>query len=120
MKDIVKWIYKSIKTIALSRINKKPKEQYITNRRVLCSKCNFNSKNQENLSIKVRLLILLSDFYTWITFNKKTELGSCAHPRCGCDIYYKTQEEEEKCPIGFWSIYIPNSTNIKKGKKWKY
>lgn len=115
--DLVKSTYKNIRTIVLSRIKKPNQEKYVIDRRAICKECKFNSKNQESLSLKVRLLIMLSDFYTWITLNEKTELGTCAHKNCGCDIFYKSIETDEKCPEGYWSIYKPNSSKTKRGIK---
>ena len=117
MMDLVRWIYKNFKTIALSRFKKPNKEQFVKDRRNECDICDFNTKNQENLSLKVRVIKWLSDFYTWITFRKNHDiLGNCSACEV-CSIYFKTQTEDEECPKGYWSIYTPNTSKTKRGKK---
>lgn len=70
----------------------------------------------EKISLKVKVYKTFSDFYTWITFNEKTELGNCSI--CFCDLYYKTLEASESCehtPPKWKSVYLPNSA---QNKKW--
>lgn len=90
--------------IVLSRLKKPTKNQEIVNeRRSVCSSCNFNTKNQEKLGLKVWILKQFSDFYSWVTFNKDEDsLGNCS--ACdACSIFYKTAEVEyEECPKNKW------------------
>jgi hypothetical protein len=81
--------------ILTSRFKKDKKEQWVLDRRKTCSLCHYNSLNQKKLSLKIKILKTLSDFYTWITFQEKTDLGTCTD--CGCDLFYKTMTEEENC-----------------------
>lgn len=91
-----------IKTIVLSRITKPKTDKWIKDRRNKCNVCPFNTKNMEKVPLKIKIIKALSDFYTWITFNKKTELGNCS--LCGCDIYYKTETKIEKCEDNQWNL----------------
>lgn len=109
----------NIITILKSRLKKENETELTKQRRIMCNTCPTNSKNQEKPSLKTKILIFLSDLLTLIMLREKTTLGTCAHPDCGCDIYYKTQEVEEECPEEKWkSIYIPNSAQKNK-KQWK-
>lgn len=100
---------KKIKRIILSRFKKETKEKWIKDRRVICLGCTFNTLNQERVTLKVRILRALSNFYTFITFSERKKLGFCGI--CGCDLYYSTRENESECsdtPPKWKSIYIPN------------
>jgi len=93
----------------LSRLKKKNQEDYVIKRRRICAVCSWNTKNQETLSLKVRTIKALSDFYSWITGNAEEDnLGNCTACEI-CSIYYKSFEETEDCEKGKWkSIYIEN------------
>lgn len=109
----------NILTILKSRLKKEEENQQTKLRRQVCKSCPTNSNNLKKLNLKTKILIFLSDLLTFITFRKKTTLGTCSHPDCGCDIFFKTQEENEECPENNWtSIYIPNSAHKNK-KQWK-
>lgn len=95
-------IIQKIKTIALSRFKKTKDEDYVKERREICRTCPLNTKNQEKVNLKIKLIKFISDLYTFVTFNKKTDLGSCGHETCGCDIFYKSIEIDEKCPEKKW------------------
>ena len=82
-----------IKTILLSRFKKKNTQSFVRHRRRVCHFCSYNSKNTDNISLKNKVLKLLSDFYSAVVFSKGEDLGQCTHKDCGCDIYYKTQEK---------------------------
>lgn len=100
----MKWLLKKIKTILLSRITKKQQTEWVEDRRKKCNSCPYNTLNIERkkLPLCVKIMMWLSDFYTFITLNEKTKLGTCTHPNCGCDIFYKTLEITEKCPKKKW------------------
>ena len=107
-------------TIILSRIKKTKTDEVVEFKRKQCKTCEYNTLNIEKLPLKKRLIKLLSDFYSWITFNKKVDvLGNCSI--CLCSLYYKTLEDNEECehPSGSrWkSIYKPNSAQKNK-KQW--
>lgn len=95
-----------IKTIILSRFKKQNQEEWVEVRRSICKTCIFNSKNQKKIKFNKRVLILLSDFYSFITGNKeKDNLGNCTY--CdSCSIYYKTEEKLEQCEAGKWNYIL--------------
>lgn len=96
-------------TIVKSRFKKDSKEDWVTERRTACKNCKYNTKNQTNISLRVRLIKLLSDFLTLITFAEKRDLGNCSI--CTCDLFFKSLEIAETCeatPSRWKSIYIPN------------
>ena len=113
---IFKIIWK-IKTIILSRFKKPQNQEWVELRRSICKNCPHNSKKTTTLSLKVRLTRFLSDFLTWITRAEQEDLGICTHEKCGCDIFFKSKIDEEICPEGYWSVYEPNSSKTKRGKK---
>lgn len=91
----------NILTIIKSRFNKEPETEETKRRRSACKICEFNSKNVKRISLIKKILIKLSDFYSWITGNKNEDnLHNCGV--CGCSIYYKSAEKEEKCPKNKW------------------
>jgi len=103
-------LLKKLQIIILSRFKKPKNEKWIKDRRIACFNCEHNTNNTNKLSIKLKIMIILSDFYTWITLNEKTNLGNCKI--CTCDLYYKTSEITEICearPTKWKSIYKPNS-----------
>jgi protein-arginine kinase activator protein McsA len=106
-----------IKTIILSRINKTKTEPWVEDRRHVCSLCPHNSKNVNSISSHKKILMYLSDFYSWITGNSEVDtLGNCLFCE-SCSIYYKTKTYVEDCGDGRWkSIYTPNSA---QEEKWK-
>lgn len=99
-----------IKIIVLSRLKKEKPDPIVEAKRKICAFCEWNTKNQIKLSLGVRLVKGLSDFYSWITGNaEKDNLGNCTACEI-CSIYYKTLEISEVCEKGKWkSIYIPNN-----------
>lgn len=111
---IFKIIWK-IRTIILSRFKKPQNQEWVELRRSICKNCPHNSKKTTTLSFKVRLTRFLSDFLTWITRAEQEDLGYCTI--CTCPLYFKTQEEDSECDLGFWSIHRPNSSKTKRGKK---
>lgn len=97
---------KKIRTIVLSRFKKENQEEWVEVRRSICKSCVFNSKNQEKIKLNKRVLILLSDFYSFITGNKKKDnLGNCTYCQ-SCSIYYLTEEKYEACPAGKWTYIL--------------
>ena len=113
---IFKIIWK-IRTIILSRFKKPQNQEWVELRRSICKNCPHNSKKTTTLSLKVRLTRLLSDFLTWITRAEQEDLGHCTI--CTCPIFFKSLEKLEKCDAGYWSVYEPNSSETKRGKKIK-
>lgn len=111
---IFKIIWK-IKTIILSRFKKPQNQEWVELRRSVCKNCPHNSRKTTILSLKVRLLKYLSDLLTWITRAEQEDLGACN--LCGCPLYFKTLSEDSECDAGFWSVYKPNSSKTKRGKK---
>jgi hypothetical protein len=99
-------IYSKIKTIILSRFKKENQAEWIEVRRKECKACPFNSKNQTRVQFKKSVLIWLSDFYSFVTFNRnKDNLGNCTACE-SCSIYYKTSEKYEYCPDEKWNYII--------------
>lgn len=94
---------KKVKTIIFSRFKKPNLESFVRERRNQCNKCKFNSKNNDSISLKMRLINFFSELLTFFTVAKEVQdLGQCVHPKCGCNIYFKTQEDTEVCPINKW------------------
>lgn len=92
----------NIYTIIKSRFNKEQETEETKRRRSICKGCEFNSKNMERIPPIKKILIRLSDFYSWITGNiEEDNLHNCT--ACsGCSIFYKTFEPEEHCPKEKW------------------
>ena len=91
-----------LKTIILSRFKKQNQTEWVKERKKECKKCPFNSKNQEKIKFNKRVLILISNFYSFITGNlSKDNLGNCTACK-SCSIYYKVEEPYESCPKGKW------------------
>lgn len=92
--------------IITSRLKKPKKDKEVERLREICKICDYNTKNVENISINKKIIIFLSDLYSWLTGNKKEDnLANCSI--CGCSIFYKTQEYQfEECPKGYWKIKI--------------
>lgn len=109
------WIWLAIKSRFI-RTN----ELWVKERREKCKNCVYNSKNfKEKKTLKQKTLKLFSDLLSLITFSKNENLGQCLFPGCSCDIFHKTKTIESECDYGKWkSIYIPNSSQTKNGKKW--
>ena len=108
-------LYKTIRTIILSRIKKTKNDKWIQDRRNICSVCPKNTKNMSSVSLKIKLIKALSNFYTWILFKPKTNFGNCSI--CGCDVFYSTREKESECsddPPKWKSIYFPNDAQKEK------
>ena len=101
-------IYKII-VIVKSRFEKPKNQKWVEDRRKICKFCPLNTKNSDKIPLKIKFIIYISDFYTWLTRKPKTDLGNCGI--CGCDLYYQTQSENDSCsdtPPKWKSIYIPN------------
>lgn len=96
---------KKLILILKSRFTKPKTDKEIERKRAICSGCEFNSNNLSKPSVYKLFLILLSDFYSWITGNKKEDnLGNCNI--CTCSIFYSTiYESEEHCPKGKWKNF---------------
>lgn len=95
--------FNTFKIIILSRIRKTKESEQVKDRRNICLSCQYNTKNQTKLSLRVRVVKFFSDLYSLVTGNiKKDILGNCSAPGCGCSIYFKTSEPEENCPINKW------------------
>lgn len=97
---------KKFRTIVLSRFKRENQEDWVEVRRKICKVCPYNSKNQAKVKFKKRVLIYLSDFYSFITGNKeKDNLGNCTY--CdSCSIYYKTSEKLESCDAKKWNYIL--------------
>jgi len=55
----------------------------------------------EKIPFKKRVLKFLSDTLSWCFGKLKVDnLGNCSE--CGCSVYYKSREIEEKCPKNKW------------------
>lgn len=87
-----------IRTIVFSRFQKPNEESFVTARREICAKCEFNTKNLDTITIGTRIVKFFSDAYSWVTGNKEVDvLGNCTACEI-CSIYYKTAERVEQCP----------------------
>ena len=86
--------------ILRSRFIKTKQESWIEHRRKICSTCPLNTQNLKNVSLKIKILIKLSNFYSFITLAKFRELGTCS--LCGCPIFFKSQDKEEECEANKW------------------
>jgi len=94
-------MWKTLKTIILSRLTKPKEDKEVLRKRKICKGCSYNSLNVEKIPLKKLIVIKVSDFYSWITDKGEDDiLGNCTD--CGCSVYYKSQEELENCPKGYW------------------
>lgn len=112
---------KELWRILKSRFIKESDEDWIRKRREVCRVCEFNSFNRNSWTFKQKTYKYLSDFYTWLTRANNEDLGECI---CGCNIFYLTKIAESACTAkeeygdDKWkSIYIPNSSKNKNGKR---
>ena len=81
----------------MSRFRKYKEDIIVDRKRKVCSVCEYNSLNTENISKKKSFLIKLSNFYSWICGKADLDiLGNCTACE-SCSIYYKTLDEEH-CP----------------------
>ena|GEM_PF-1655628 len=108
---------KQIQIICLSRIKKTKTEQWIKDRRLICIKCPYNTKNLNIISFKQRVSRFFSNVLTLLMTGKLNKDNSeCSI--CTCTLIYKTKSESEICehPDGnqWISIYIPNSSQKEK------
>jgi hypothetical protein len=89
--------------IIKSRFKKDTQDKEVLRLRSVCKVCEFNTKNLEYVPWKKRVLIAVSDVYSWLAGKKKEDnLFNCSI--CTCSIYYKTQEYEwESCPKYKWN-----------------
>ena len=95
----------TIVTIIKSRFIKPKIDKEIERKRAICLGCEYNSNNLRRLSIFKSFLSSLSDFYSWITGNKKVDvLGNCTACK-SCSIYYKS----------IWENICPHP----EGDKWQ-
>ena len=108
------WIWLAIKSRFI-RTN----ESWVKERREVCKNCFYNSKNFENKkTLKQKTLKFFSDLLSFVTLSFHKDLGQCLEPSCGCDISSKSKIIESECEVGKWkSIYIPNTSKTKNGKK---
>ena len=85
-----------IKKIILSRL-KDNKEKWVRDRRMICLRCENNSINSSRFNSYRFFLTTLSTLLSFLTGRLKEE-GSVGYCNiCGCDNYFKTLTEEEKC-----------------------
>lgn len=98
-------MWKNFLRILLSRIRKQKNSRKITERIDICLACPKNSLNisPKEISLKKKILIYLSDFYSIILGQKdKDNKGNCT--ACdSCSVYYKAREGSyEDCPENKW------------------
>lgn len=88
--------------IIKSRFKKEEEDDEVKRLRGICKFCEFNTKNLEHIQWNKKVLITISDVYSWLAGKKKEDnLGNCSI--CTCSVYYKTQENLwEDCPKGYW------------------
>ena len=106
-----------IRTIVLSRKNKKPQtEKWIEERTRICNACPFNTANMEKVSFKQKVIRFLSNTLT-LTMTGKFNDSDSECSKCGCTLEFKVVEISEACLDNRWkSIYIPNSAQKKSYK----
>lgn len=96
---------KKLITIITSRFTKPKEDKETERKRKICRSCEFNSLNSVKIKLSKRILIKMSDFYSWITGKgEEDNLHNCTACE-SCSIYYKTLYEDH-CPHP-------------KGDKWK-
>lgn len=95
---------KKLITIITSRFTKPKEDKETERKRKICRSCEFNSLNSVKIKLSKRILIKMSDFYSWITGKKEEDnLGNCVF--CSsCSIYYKIlmSDQGENCEAGKW------------------
>lgn len=97
---------RKIITILKSRFKQQQEDEWVKKRRETCFSCIYNSKNTQSYTLTHKFLTALSNFYTRLT-GKFEEIGSLGYCTiCHCDLYYKTNEQDEDC-------------NHPEGSKWK-
>lgn len=101
----VKEYLKKFKRIILSRFKTPPEEKIFNHRLSVCKSCPYNTKNMQKVSLKVTIIQLLSNFYTFVVNKKVEDLGNCS--ACGgCDVYYKCLDalDKNECPKNKWKL----------------
>ncbi len=113
-------LLKKIRIIILSRIKKTKVEKWAKERMKICRDCPYNTKNQEKISTKQKIVRFFSNLLTFITTGRFNEDNSeCGI--CFCTLTYKVTTKQEVCehPDGdkWKSVYIPNSAQKIKFKR---
>lgn len=110
-------IWRSGYRILRSRFLNISDDKEFERKKSICLKCEFNSKNTEKIILYKKILIRLSDFYSWITGNSdKDNLGNCLGCK-SCSVYYKLADND-KCPKNYWEIEDKTvHLNIRKLRK---
>ena len=84
---------KKIWAIIKSRFEKEHTNDLINERRAICKECPSNTFNGGKLSFKIKVIKLISDFYTFISLSKAINRGTCGE--CGCPITLKSRSYDE-------------------------
>lgn len=120
MAERIKSPWRKIWTILTSRFRKEREEDWVKERREQCAKCCHNTLNIKDISWKVRVAKLFSDFYTAITLAKNKNLGQCSI--CFCELYFKQLMPEESCSADLigedpkWTSILPERNSKKKAR----
>ena len=103
-------ILNKIKTILLSRIKHNKEEEWILDRRRICSECDYNTLNGGSLKGYRYFLAIASYQYSKLMGREKEDiLGECS--ACGCSIYYKSESLED-CVKGKWKTLEDGSIKL--------
>ena len=107
-----------IKTILLSRIKHNKEEEWIIGRLNTCFECKHNTLNGGILKGYRFFLANLSVRYSKLMGRAKEDvLGECS--LCGCSIFYKSAEKDEKCVAGKWETLSDGSIKLDVFKERK-
>lgn len=92
-----------IQIILLSRFKNQDlkKEKWIKEREKVCNSCEFNTANIKNISIKQKIINVLSNTLTLI-LTGKSNVSDDACAICTCTLHFKQKEKLENCPKGKW------------------
>lgn len=86
-----------IKIILLSRFKTNKEEKWVRDRQKICLSCENNSINSGGFNIYRFFLATLSTLLSFFTGKLKVD-GSIGYCKiCGCDNYFKTIIDAEKC-----------------------
>lgn len=111
-------IINKIKTILLSRVKHNEEEQWISDRRRICSGCEFNTLNGGSLKGYRFFLAIASYQYSKLMGRKKEDvLGECG--LCGCSIFYKSEDEGSQCDANKWEVLEDGSIKLDVFEKRK-
>lgn len=88
-------------SIIKSRINyNKNLSEQQKERLLTCSPCQYNSDNQKEKTLKVKIMIIINKILDKIFGVEDNDESICTE--CGCNLKHKSSQPEQNCPKKKW------------------